>query len=166
MIAILNFNERSGNVYENKGPDQKTPPPCPSLSKEGNRELPSSDEEGVGVVGRRVLCASGRSRAYAFFNERSGNVYENKGQGQEDEGLRSREAEPAIQAVGCRRFVTLRLSTLDCLTRIRRNKARMSMKTNDPAVICIENRTQKEHSFEDESCKLTHKNGESWEVRR
>jgi hypothetical protein len=40
------------------------------------------------------------------------------------------------------------------------------MKTNDPAVICIENRTQKEHSFEDESCKLTHKNGESWEVRR
>jgi hypothetical protein len=32
-----------------------------------------------------------------------------------------------------RRFVTLRLSTLDFSTRIRRNKARMSMKTKDEA---------------------------------
>ena len=33
-----------------------------------------------------------------------------------------------------RRFVTLRLSTLDFSTRIRRNKARMSMKTNSREV--------------------------------
>jgi hypothetical protein len=31
----------------------------------------------------------------------------------EVEELRSREAEPGRQAVGCRRFVTLRLSTLN-----------------------------------------------------
>ncbi len=46
------------------------------------------------------------------------------------------------------------------------NKARMSLKTNDPAVICIEKRTQKEHSYERESCRRTHKNSEFREVRR
>ncbi len=46
------------------------------------------------------------------------------------------------------------------------NKARMSLKTNDPAVICIVERTQKEHSFERESCKFMGKDGKSCEVRR
>ena len=46
------------------------------------------------------------------------------------------------------------------------NKARMSMKTNDPAFICIEKRTQNEHSYERENCKLMYKNSEFREVRR
>ncbi|MGO9516373.1 MAG: hypothetical protein ACLPND_04955, partial [Candidatus Korobacteraceae bacterium] len=46
------------------------------------------------------------------------------------------------------------------------NKARMFMKTNDPASICIEKRTQNEHSIERENCKLVHKNSEFPEVRR
>jgi hypothetical protein len=51
------------------------------------------------------------------FNERTGNVYENKqSNSREVEKLRSRETEPGSQAVGCRRFVTLRLSTLDFST--------------------------------------------------
>jgi len=53
-IATANsskFNERSGNVYENKGRAKKSTTPDPSLSKEGNTKLPSSDEEGLGVVG-------------------------------------------------------------------------------------------------------------------
>jgi hypothetical protein len=40
------------------------------------------------------------------------------------------------------------------------------MKTNDPAVICIEKRTQNEHSIERESCKPMQKNSEFREVRR
>ncbi len=52
--------EQSENVYENKGSAENSTTPDPSLSKEGNRELPSSDEEGLGVVRLcvlRVLCA-------------------------------------------------------------------------------------------------------------
>ena len=45
--------ERTGNVYENKGVVWKLTTPNP-LSKEGNPKLPSSDEEGLGVV---RLCA-------------------------------------------------------------------------------------------------------------
>jgi hypothetical protein len=45
-----NLYERSGNVYENKGSVQKSTTPDPSLSREGNSGLPSSDEEGLGVV--------------------------------------------------------------------------------------------------------------------
>ncbi len=40
------------------------------------------------------------------------------------------------------------------------------MKTNDPAFICIEKRTQNEHSYERENCKLMYKNSEFREVRR
>ena len=40
--------EQSENVYENKGMAQKSTTPGPSLSKEGNLGLPSSDEEGWG----------------------------------------------------------------------------------------------------------------------
>ena len=47
------------------------------------------------------------------------------------EKLRSREAEPGSQAVGSRRFVTLRLSTLDFSTRILTNDPGMSMKTKE-----------------------------------
>ncbi len=42
----LFFDDRSGNVIENKGSVQKLTTPIPSLSKEGNSGLPSSDEEG------------------------------------------------------------------------------------------------------------------------
>jgi len=52
--------EQSENVYENKGMAQKSTAPGPSLSKEGNRGLPSSVEEGLGVVRLcvlGVLCA-------------------------------------------------------------------------------------------------------------
>ena len=46
--------------------------------------------------------------------EQSENVYENKQLSRREvEKSRSREAEPGSQAAGCRRFVTLRLSTLD-----------------------------------------------------
>ena len=38
--------EQSENVYENKGAAWKSTTPDPSLSKEGNSGLPSSDEEG------------------------------------------------------------------------------------------------------------------------
>ena len=43
--------------------------PNPSLSKEGNCALPSSREEGLGVVGGLDM----------FLAEQSENVYENKG---------------------------------------------------------------------------------------
>jgi hypothetical protein len=97
------------------------------------------------------------------FNERTGNVYENKGQGQEVEESRSRLKN---------RGSTARLA--GGLAGAAQppdfpnfgNKARMSLKTNDPAVICIEKRTQNDHSIERENCKLMHKNGEFWEVRR
>jgi hypothetical protein len=43
-------------VYENKGKTRKSTTPNPSLSKEGNDGgLPSSDEEGFGVVRLRGL---------------------------------------------------------------------------------------------------------------
>ena len=45
-----NSTEQSQNVYENKGSAGKSTTPGPSLSKEGNRGLPSSVEEGLGVV--------------------------------------------------------------------------------------------------------------------
>jgi len=54
------MREQSENVYENKGSVQKSTTPDPSFSKEGNHGLPSSDEEGLGVVrlcGLSVLCA-------------------------------------------------------------------------------------------------------------
>ena len=44
------LREQSENVYENKGTVQKSTTPDPSLCEEGNCGLPSSDEEGVGVV--------------------------------------------------------------------------------------------------------------------
>jgi hypothetical protein len=47
------------------------------------------------------------------------------------EKLRSREAEPGSQAVGSRRFVTLRLSTLDFSTRILTSDPGMSLKTKE-----------------------------------
>ena len=43
---IRNLKEQSENVYENKGAAEKSITPGPSLSKEGNRMHPSSDEEG------------------------------------------------------------------------------------------------------------------------
>ena len=61
------FVEQSENVDENKGSGQKQTSPNPSLSKEGNCELPFSGEEGLGVVGGNV------------FGEQSENVDENKG---------------------------------------------------------------------------------------
>jgi len=51
--------EQSQNVYENKGSAWKSTTPDPSLSKEGNPRVPSSDEEGRGVVG---FCALARKR--------------------------------------------------------------------------------------------------------
>ena len=59
-LAAAKTGEQSENVYENKGPVQKSTAPIPSLSKEGNSGLPSSDKEGLGVVrlcGLGVLCA-------------------------------------------------------------------------------------------------------------
>ncbi len=53
-------------------------------------------------------------------------VEKSRSQGVEELGSRSKGLE-----VGCRRFVTLRLSTLDFSTRICQNKARMSLKTKD-----------------------------------
>ena len=59
VAGAAKLNERTGNVYENKGPAKKAnhpspllnqggEPRTPSLTKQGNRELPSSGEEGVG----------------------------------------------------------------------------------------------------------------------
>ena len=97
------------------------------------------------------------------LNERTGNVYENKGQGQEVEELSSRlknRGSTARLAGGWAGAAQPPdFSNFG-------NKARMSLKTNDPAVICIEKRTQNEHSFERENCKLMHKNSEFCEVRR
>ncbi len=42
------MDERTGDVYENKGTAQKSTTPNPSFSKEGNFGLPSSGEEGRG----------------------------------------------------------------------------------------------------------------------
>jgi hypothetical protein len=56
----LFFDDRSGNVIENKGTAKKSTTPNPSLSNEGNSGLPSSGEEGSGVVrlcDRREFCA-------------------------------------------------------------------------------------------------------------
>ena len=48
--------EQSENVYENKGPETEINYPWPLLIQGGGiRELPSSDEEGLGVVG---FCGS------------------------------------------------------------------------------------------------------------
>ena len=44
----LIFDDRSGNVVENKGTVLESTTPDPSLCKEGNSGLPSSDEEGRG----------------------------------------------------------------------------------------------------------------------
>ena len=59
------FYERTGNVYENKGPARKSTTLDPSLSKEGNSGHPSSDEEGLGVVGsaRGLRAESGLLKA-------------------------------------------------------------------------------------------------------
>ena len=77
-----NSTEQSQNVYENKGSAGKSTTPGPSLSKEGNRGLPSSVEEGLGVVRLcvlGVLCALARNRLEALKTaEQSQNVYENK----------------------------------------------------------------------------------------
>jgi hypothetical protein len=56
-LLDLNSTEQSENVYENKGSVQKSTTPDPSSSKEGKSQLPSSDEEGLGVVGLCDLCA-------------------------------------------------------------------------------------------------------------
>ena len=64
------LGEQSENVYENKGSVQKLNHPFPLLIQGGEFELPSSDEEGWGVMGGKV------------FGEQSENVDENKGQGQ------------------------------------------------------------------------------------
>jgi hypothetical protein len=52
--VLLFSREQSQNVYENKGSDRISTAPDPSVSKEGNSGLPSSGEEGVGVVPRRT----------------------------------------------------------------------------------------------------------------
>ena len=44
----LKTYERTGNVFENKRVVQKLIPPVPSVSKEVNFKLPSSNEEGWG----------------------------------------------------------------------------------------------------------------------
>jgi len=62
--------------------------------------------------------------------EQSENVIENKeSRSWEVKELRSWDTEPRRLEVGHRRFVTLRLSTLDFSTQICRNKARMLLKT-------------------------------------
>jgi hypothetical protein len=77
------LNERSGNVYENKGTAQKSTTPDPSLSKEGNFGLPSWDEKGVGVVpirpSRSLRLGVKQGLWHRKIDERTGNVYENKG---------------------------------------------------------------------------------------
>ena len=57
-LLDLNSTEQSENVYENKGPVRKATTPDPSLSKEGNFRLPSSDEEGWGWWDFAVLTSS------------------------------------------------------------------------------------------------------------
>jgi hypothetical protein len=117
---------------------QIRPPLTPPYPRRGIPRAPSSDEEGwevVGLCGLGGLCDFARNRVLMTkTREQSENVYENKqSSSREVEKSRSREVEPGRQAVGCQRFVTLQLSTLDLSTRIRRNKARMSMKTKDRA---------------------------------
>jgi hypothetical protein len=112
------LNERTGNVYENKGSAKKANYPCPSLAKEGSRELPSSDEEGVGGGGMKNLGTTARLAG----------------------GLPGAAQRSDFSTFG--------------------NKARMSLKTNERTVIYIEKRTQNEHRFERENCKLMHRNSE------
>jgi hypothetical protein len=75
-------------------------------------------------------------RSQGFRAARRGRARDKKSakEGRPPRKLRSREAKSRGQAGSCRRFATLRLSTLDCLTRIRQNKARMSMKTKGCAM--------------------------------
>jgi len=66
------------------------------------------------------------------LREQSENVYENKeSRSRGVEQSRSSEVEPGSQAVGCRRFVTLQLWTLDFSTRTFTIEPGMSMKTKE-----------------------------------
>jgi len=49
------FDERTGNVYENKRPVRISTTPGPSLSKEGSFGLPSPHEDGMAVVRAPLL---------------------------------------------------------------------------------------------------------------
>jgi hypothetical protein len=97
------------------------------------------------------------------FNDRSGNIYENKGQGQKVEESSSRMKN--LGSTGWLAGGWAGAAQPPDFSNFG-NKARMSLKTNDPAVICIEKGTQNEHSLERENCKLMHKNGKFCEVRR
>ncbi len=58
--TTIEFDERTGNVYENKGSAPKSTTPNPSSSEKGSSYFPSLDKEGLGVVGLCglwVLCA-------------------------------------------------------------------------------------------------------------
>ena len=94
-------------------------------------DSPRSDEEGWGWCDFVTFARSAPWRetwvATSRMRERSQNVVENTESGPrevEELGYRTKRL-----AVRRRRFVTLRLSTLDSSTRIRQNKARMYMKT-------------------------------------
>ena len=59
FVGSREFREQSENVYENKRLAQISTTSGPSLPKEGNSRLPSSHEEGLGVV---RVSAAGYSR--------------------------------------------------------------------------------------------------------
>ena len=75
---------------------------------------------------RQLCCRTPKLR------EQSENVYENKeSRSRGVEQSRSSEAEPGSQAVGCRRYVTLQLWTLDFSTRTFTTEPGISMKTKE-----------------------------------
>ena len=99
-----NLNERTGNVYENKGPAQRSTTPGPSLSKRGNSRTPIFVRGGAGGWAFAALALFSPCREIAFLvsktGEQSENVYENKGPAE-----KSANPSPSLSNEGAHRAV-------------------------------------------------------------